>query len=281
MANKTSTTIERKEDGTIHLQLTIPHTDIQKATEDLISNTVNTAEITGFRKGKAPRSIVEQTLDKGKLKEEILKKLLPPTYVSAVEENNLKPIMNPKIHVDTLPDDKDWSITAITCEMPVVKLNKYKDEIKKVTAKSKIILPGKDQKKQEPSLDEVVKALLTETSVAIPSILIEQEVDRLLAQTLDEIKRLGLTLDQYLSSTNKKPEELRAEYAMKAENDIKLEFVLQTVAESEKITIEDKEITEAIQKAKDPIEKENLQKNSYMLASILRQQKTLDFLKNL
>jgi FKBP-type peptidyl-prolyl cis-trans isomerase (trigger factor) len=281
MANKTSTTIERKEDGTIHLQLTIPHTDIQKATEDLISNTVNTAEITGFRKGKAPRSIVEQTLDKGKLKEEILKKLLPPSYVSAVEENNLKPIMNPKIHVDTLPDDKDWSITAITCEMPVVKLNKYKDEIKKVTAKSKIILPGKDQKKQEPSLDEVVKALLTETSVAIPSILIEQEVDRLLAQTLDEIKRLGLTLDQYLSSTNKKPEELRAEYAMKAENDIKLEFVLQTVAESEKITIEDKEITEAIQKAKDPIEKENLQKNSYMLASILRQQKTLDFLKNL
>ncbi len=281
MTNKTSATIERKEDGTIHLQLTIPHSDIQKATEELISNTVNTAEITGFRKGKAPRSIVEQTLDKGKLKEEILKKLLPPTYVSAVEENNLKPIMNPKIHVDTLPDDKDWSITAITCEMPVVKLNKYKDEIKKVTAKSKIILPGKDQKKQEPSLDEVVKALLTETSVAIPSILIEQEVDRLLAQTLDEIKRLGLTLDQYLSSTNKKPEELRAEYAMKAENDIKLEFVLQTVAESEKITIEDKEITEAIQKAKDPIEKENLQKNSYMLASILRQQKTLDFLKNL
>ncbi len=281
MTNKTSATIERKEDGTIHLQLTIPHSDIQKATEELISNTVNTAEITGFRKGKAPRSIVEQTLDKGKLKEEILKKLLPPSYVSAVEENNLKPIMNPKIHVDTLPDDKDWSITAITCEMPVVKLNKYKDEIKKVTAKSKIILPGKDQKKQEPSLDEVVKALLTETSVAIPSILIEQEVDRLLAQTLDEIKRLGLTLDQYLSSTNKKPEELRAEYAMKAENDIKLEFVLQTVAESEKITIEDKEITEAIQKAKDPIEKENLQKNSYMLASILRQQKTLDFLKNL
>ncbi len=281
MVNKTSATFERKEDGTIHLQLTIPRTDIQKATEELIGNTVKTAEITGFRKGKAPRSIVEQTLDKGKLKEEILKKLLPPTYVSAVEENNLKPIMNPKIHVDTLPDEEDWIITAITCEMPEVKLNKYKDEIKKVTAKSKIILPGKDEKKQEPSLDEVVKALLTETSVAIPSILIEQEVDRLLAQTLDEIKRLGLTLDQYLSSTNKKPEELRAEYAMKAENDIKLEFVLQRVAESEKITIEDKEITEAIQKAKDPIEKENLQKNSYMLASILRQQKTLDFLKNL
>ena len=163
MTNKTSATIERKEDGTIHLQLTIPHSDIQKATEELISNTVNTAEITGFRKCKAPRSIVEQTLDKGKLKEEILKKLLPPTYVSAVEENNLKPIMNPKIHVDTLPDDKDWSITAITCEMPVVKLNKYKDEIKKVTAKSKIILPGKDQKKQEPSLD--LAGFITTTSV--------------------------------------------------------------------------------------------------------------------
>lgn len=279
--NKNNSTFERKEDGTIHLIITISQIDIKKTFEEIVSNAVNTAEITGFRKGKAPRHIVEPTLNKAKIKEEVLKKLLPAAYVKTIEEHNLKPIMNPKIHVDTLPDDVNWNISAITCEMPEINLGKYKDAIKKITAKSKIILPASKDKKQEVNLDEIVKELLSAASVTIPSIMVEQEVDRLLAQTLDEIKRLGLTLDQYLASTQKKPEDLRKEYALKAGNDIKLEFVLQKIAEEEKITVDEKELTEAIQKAKDPIERENLQKNSYMLASILRQQKTLDFLKNL
>ena len=45
--------------------------------------------------------------------------------------------------------------------------------------------------------------------------------------------------------------------------------------------VEEKEIAEAIQAAKNDEEKKNLESNRYLLASILRQQKTLDFLKNL
>jgi FKBP-type peptidyl-prolyl cis-trans isomerase (trigger factor) len=271
--------IERKIDGTIQLSITIPLVDIKKAKEDVINQAVTQAEFSGFRKGKAPRELVEKSLDKIKINEEVLRKLLPQAYAQSASEHQLKPIVNPKIHIDKLEDDKDWRIVALTCEMPDVQLKNYKDEIKKVTAKSKIIIPGKE--KQEPLLDEVVNALLSATQVSVPNLMLEAEVDRTLSQTLDEIKRLGLTLDQYLASTGKKPEDLRAEYTKKAENDLKLEFVLQKIAESEKITIEDTEISEAIQKAKDPIEKENLEKNKYVLAGILRQQKTLDFLKNL
>lgn len=279
MTKDTKSTIERKPDGTIQLTVTIHRENIKKVRENVINDAVSTAEISGFRKGKAPRNAVEERLDKNKINEEVLKKLLPAAYMNIVQQHNVKPIMNPKIHVDKLDDDTDWIITALTCEMPEVKLKGYKEAVKKVTAKSKIVIPGKER--EEPKLDEIVGAVLAETEVSVPSILLEQEIDRLLSQTLDEIKRLGLTLDQYLTSTNKKPETLRAEYAKKAEDDIKMEFVLQQVAESEKIVVEEREIDEAIQKAKDPIERDNLKKNSYMLASILRQQKTLDFLKNL
>jgi len=133
----------------------------------------------------------------------------------------------------------------------------------------------------KPKFEEIMQAVIGSATVKIPKVLIEQEVDRLLSQTLDEIKRLGLTLDQYLASTGKTPEQLRVEYAQKSENDIKLEFVLQKISEAEKITVEEKEVDEAIQKAKDPKEKENLTQNRYMLTNILRQQKTLDFLRNL
>lgn len=67
----------------------------------------------------------------------------------------------------------------------------------------------------------------------------------------------------------------------KAIQDIKTEFVLQKIAQDENITVEEKELDEAIQKAKDAQEKAYLEQNRYLLASILRQQKTLDFLKNL
>jgi trigger factor len=112
-------------------------------------------------------------------------------------------------------------------------------------------------------------------AVKIPNIIIEQEVDRLLSQTLDEVKRLGLTLDQYLASTGRNIDALRAEYQKKAETDIKLEFVLQKIAETEGIKVEDKEIDEAIAQAKTDAERQNLQNNRYLLAGIIRQQKTL------
>ncbi len=271
--------IQKQQDGTIQLTITIPASEVEKVRKEVVAEMVKATELPGFRKGKAPQKLVEEKLDKEKIKEEVLKKVLPKFYTQAVTEHKLKPILNPKIHVQKLEDGKDWQFIALTCEAPVVKLDSYKENIQKITTKSKIIVPG--QEKQEPKLEDVVKALLESVSAQIPAILIAQEAERLLAQLLDDIKRLGLTLDQYLASTQRTPEALRAEYEKKVEGDLKLEFTLQRIAEEEKITVSDKEIEEAILKAKDENERKNLEQNKYLLASILRQQKTLDFIKNL
>ncbi|OGH06137.1 MAG: hypothetical protein A2W22_04530 [Candidatus Levybacteria bacterium RBG_16_35_11] len=271
--------IQRLEDGTIRLEITIPATDIIRAKEEIIQEYVKNATLPGFRKGKAPRKLVEENVDKGKLNEEILKKLLPEFYLSAIKEHKVNPVISPKIRVEELTEGKDWKFSALTCEAPEIELKDYKDSIKKLTAKAKIIIPGKEQK--SVPFNEIVAELLKSVSVKIPRIIIEQEVDRLLSQTLDEIKRLGLTLDQYLASTGKTIEDLRKEYEQKAENDVKLEFTLEKIAQTEKITVEEKEIEEAINKAPNDAERKNLESNRYLLASILRQQKTLDFLRNL
>lgn len=279
MADKITSTLERKEDGTLILQITVPSSRVKTVRENVLNQATDTAKMPGFRPGKAPKKLVEESSNKEKIREEVLKTVLPDAYVEAVQEHNLKPIINPRIHVEKLDEDKDWVFSAETVEMPKVDLNGYKDNIKKVTAKSKIAVPGKEQ--QEPNLDEIVKALLDSVKITIPQMLIDYEVDRLLSQTLDEIKRLGLNLDQYLASTNKTADQLRAEYAQKAASDIKLEFALQQVAEDEKLTVEQKELDEAVEKAKNPQERAHLESNKYLLASIIRQQKTLDFLRNL
>ena len=271
--------IEKQQDGTIKVTITLPKADITKARTEVIESLAKSANLPGFRKGKAPKKLVEDKINEDQVREEILKKLIPPAYTKAIQDEKIKPIMNPKLHVEKIDEGEDWLFHAFTCELPDVDLGKYKENVSKVTAKSKIVIPGKEQVK--PSMDEIMKAVLESVKVQVPGILVEQEADRLISQLLDDIKKLGLSLDQYLASTKRSPEDLRAEYAGRAENDIKLEFVLQKIAELEKITVENTEVEEAIQKAQNPAEKQNLEANKYLLAGILRQQKTLDFLMNL
>ncbi|MGH7246257.1 MAG: trigger factor [Candidatus Levyibacteriota bacterium] len=271
--------LAKTQDGTITLTITIPVAQIKKAREEELQRVTNDATLPGFRKGKAPKEIVEKNVDKAKLQEDILRRLLPTAYTEAVTEHKLKPVINPKIHVTKLEDDKDWEFTATTCETPEVTLKNYKDAVKKITAKSKIVVPGKEN--PGPSMDDIIKTVLENVTVVIPQILLDGEVERLLAQLLDEIKSLGLSLDQYLGSTHKTIENLKKEQEVRASQDITFEFALAKIAEEEKITVDQKEIDEALGKAKDDAERKNLESNVYLLASILRQQKTLDYLKNL
>lgn len=272
--------IQKLEDGTISLTITIPALRVEEAKTQVIDEYLKETELPGFRKGKAPKNLVEEKIDKDKLREEVLKKVLPQTYLEAIKEHNITPIVSPQIHVRELVEGKDWQYTALTCEAPLIDLGSYKDNIKKITAKKKIIIPGK--KEEEPILfDEISKEIMAAVKITIPKLIVQGEVDRLLSQTLDEIKKLGMTLEQYLSSTGKTAEALRNEYETKAVNDIKLEFTLQKIADSEKIQVTDEEIEKAIKEAKTEEERKSLEANKYLLATIIRQRKTLDFLRSL
>lgn len=274
-----ASTIQRQENGNIKLTITIDPALAKKTREEVIVNHVNDAELPGFRKGKAPRDMVEKTLDANHIKEDVLRALLPFTYSQAVSEHKLKPIVSPRIHVEALDDDKEWSYTAETAEMPEINLGQYKEEVKKLTAKSKIIVPGKEEK--QVGFDEIVKVISEETKVTIPQIILDNETERLLAQTLDEVKRLGLGLDQYLASTGRTIEDLKKEYSEKARRDVTIEFALQKIADDEKINVTDADIDEAIKNGKTEEERKNLEQNRYLLASIIRQQKTLELLRTL
>lgn len=274
--------IKKEANGNIVLTIKIKNSDIKKSWQEEIDVLVKNTTLPGFRKGAAPINLVLEKIDKEKTKEEILKKLLPNAYIKAVEENKLKPIVSPKIHIEKLEDpqeNSDWTFEATICEAPNLNLGQYKDAVRTINAKNKIIIPGKENK--QSSLDEILDALLKAIKVQIPELLITTETEKLLAQLLSEIKKLGLTLDQYLASSNKTIENLKNEYQERAKNYLSIEFALAKIAEDEKISVDPKELEEALNKAQNEEEKKRLQNNLYLLAGVLRQQKTLDFLKNL
>lgn len=280
---------QRLPKSTAVLTLTIPREEVKKTYDRVIRKAIEEVEVKGFRKGKAPKKLAEKQLDRAKVTQVVLNQILPSAYTQALKEHDLKPITAPKIEAEEAEEDKDWVFKITVAEKPKIKLEQYKEEIKKTKKVTpKVWTPGekdegKDKEKEpkEPPLRKVFEVLLKTVKIEIPDLLIENETNRLLAQTLDEVKRLGLALETYLSSVGKTPEGLRQETQKQAEETLRLEFILAEIAEQENVSVEPKEIDAFVQKTKDEKAKKALESQRYYLASLLRKQKTLNFLSSL
>ena len=272
-----TTTIDKQTDGSIALTITIPWTEVGKTYEAVVVEMVNTAELPGFRIGKAPRELVEKNLDKTKVYEEALKTLIPNAYNTAITEQKVKPIVSPKIELKDATENKDWIFVAHTCEKPVVTVGDYKTAIGGLT--KKILKPGEEPKK--PTLDELLMTLYKEVKATLPPLLIEHETNRLLSELIDQTKKLGLTVEQYLGSTGRTSETIKKEYEEQARRTLTLEFALEEIADREGILVSDDDIDTVIKTGKTDEEKKALETQRYYLASVLRRQKTLDFLASI
>ena len=276
--------VSRHDDKTIELTLSIPWESIQKTNNEVIEDFVRETELPGFRKGKAPRAVVEEKLDKTKIYEEVLQRLIPKLYAEAVAQEKIHPIVMPKINLVEAKEGQEWKILAITCEKPDITLGKYKEAIHDLKdSKKKIWLPGEEKKTDDEKvkLDELLQAVYGAITIVIPKILLDQEVNRLLSDLVDQTKKLGLSVEQYLASTNRTADAIRHEYEEQAKRTLTLEFGLEAIADAEGILISDDDIATVIKTAKTDDERKAMENQKYYLATILRRQKTIDMLANL
>lgn len=284
-----NSTIERLPNGTITLTIHIPWNVIARSKESIIEETIKSVELPGFRKGKVPRKIAEQKLDSSKVYEDTIQKILPQAYADAVHEHALHPIVVPKVEMVEAKEGSDWVVKAHTCEKPKVTLGDYKEAVKSVKSakQNKIWTPGEATDKPKPegenpgkqvALAELLEAVLGTVTCQIPDLLTENEANRQLSDLIDQTKKLGLSVDQYLVSTGRTAGSVRKEYEATARHSLTLEFALEAIADREAIFVSDDDIEGALKATKSDEERTALSKERYYLASILRRQKTLDFL---
>lgn len=132
---------------------------------------------------------------------------------------------------------------------------------------------------EEAILQEVEKI----TTVDIPEILIQDELNRMLVSLQRSVTERGLLLDEYLKSQNKTVEALKAEWRPQAEKNVKMELGLSEVARIEGVNIADEELQAEIDKIQDQrVKAQFVQDEPKMhLRHALRQTKTLNLLKGL
>jgi trigger factor len=95
-------TKEKTENSQAYLTVEMEPDEIEKALQHAYKVLVKKANIPGFRKGKAPRPIVESYLGKESLLQEAVNDLIPDAYDKAIQEQNLTPIDQPQIEVSQM-----------------------------------------------------------------------------------------------------------------------------------------------------------------------------------
>jgi len=281
---------EKLPKNTTQLVVDVPKADIKKEEEDAFVRLQQKLTVEGFRQGKVPKTIAEKHIHKDDLYQELAQKMISRIYQELLAKEGLRPIISPKVDLVKAKEGEDWQIKITVAEKPTITLGDYKKVIKEVKSKvqkSSIWVPGKDKQEKKPEedknklLNEVLTALLNEAKIEVSDLVIGEEINHRLTHLIDEIQKIGLTTENYLKSKNLTMDSLKAQFRKETEDTYKLEFILAEIADKENLKVEQADLDKLFVNIKDEKERNKAKQNSYYYATILRKQKTLDYLISL
>ncbi len=141
--------IVNKEKNIVTIEFEITPEKFEEGVQEAYLKNRKNINIPGFRKGKAPRKLIESRYGKGVFYEDALDIAIPPAYEEALEETQLDPINQPKLDIKEFEEGKNIVITADVEVKPEVKLANPK-EVEVEKANSEV-----DDKQVENSLKEM------------------------------------------------------------------------------------------------------------------------------
>lgn len=120
-------TLTKKEDNLVSLNIVVPAKEADSAYNMAVSHISQHINIDGFRKGKAPKAVVERHVGVDRIKQEALEMILPKQLNQAIYDNKLDVISQPAITDYQFEAGKDLEVTVEVETRPEVKLADYKN----------------------------------------------------------------------------------------------------------------------------------------------------------
>lgn len=109
--------------------------DFAKAVNAAYKKNVGKFNVPGYRKGKAPKAIIEKLYTEAVFYDEAINAVLPEAYEAAVKESGLEVVARPEIDVEDIKKGEPVVFTALVTTKPEVKLGDYKGvEVAKIDA---------------------------------------------------------------------------------------------------------------------------------------------------
>ncbi|HBD65160.1 MAG TPA: trigger factor [Clostridiales bacterium] len=121
-----SSKILKKEKNVVSIEFTVSPEEFEKAVNKAYLKVKNSINVQGFRKGKAPKHIIEKKYGKGIFYDDAMDLAIQEEYPKAVKELELDVIDSPKVDVVKFEEGEEIILTADVEVMPEVELPEYK-----------------------------------------------------------------------------------------------------------------------------------------------------------
>lgn len=118
-------TVERVENEAT-LKITAPAAEVNAGYKKAVQKIADQVNIPGFRKGKAPRAIIEMHYGKEAVKQEAFEIVANKAYSEALDQEKLIPVSDPKVEESTFEEGKDMELTIKVTLKPEPELGEYK-----------------------------------------------------------------------------------------------------------------------------------------------------------
>ena len=118
--------VEKMEKNMAKLTIEVSAEDLDKAMQNAYQKAKGRISIPGFRKGKAPRKMIESMYGKGVFMEDAVNSLVPQEYSKAIADCDLEIVSQPEINVTQMEPGKALIFTADVATKPEVTLGDYK-----------------------------------------------------------------------------------------------------------------------------------------------------------
>ena len=121
-----SHTYEKISSNKAKLTFVVPAEQFDKALQDAYLKNRGRIAVPGFRKGKAPRKLIETMYGEGVFYDDALEAIFPEVYDEAVKAEGLEVVDRPEVNVDEIGEGKDLKFTCEVFVRPDVTLGDYK-----------------------------------------------------------------------------------------------------------------------------------------------------------
>lgn len=119
-------TAEHGENQQVTLTIEVEAAELGKAVERAAKQLAGRVNIPGFRRGKAPRKIVERHVGRDALMQEAFDLIAPKAFGEALNDQKIEPVTRPDIDIITLEEGKNLVFKAAVTPRPEVRLGEYK-----------------------------------------------------------------------------------------------------------------------------------------------------------
>ena len=149
-----------------------------------------------------------------------------------------EPVDPEKMKEEDLPElDDEFAKTMGDFKTVAEFEDKIREEIK-----AQKELEGREQKRV--SLSE---GIIAASEFDVPQILVDSELEKMIAQMKDDISKMGLNYEEYLKNAGKSEEEIRGEWAPEAVKRAKMELILKEIAKAEELKVDEEMLKKQVE----------------------------------